>query len=97
VKFRTSELWSQEFANEKPEVSTYPNPATDVLNFNINSELNNVKTYELLNITGAIVRSEATEKNNTEFNVSDLAEGLYIYRVSTEKEIIKTGRVVIKN
>jgi len=82
---------------EKLEVSTYPNPSNDVLNFSINTEINEVVTYELLNITGSIVRSEATQQNKTKFNVSDLAEGLYIYRVSTEKEIIKIGRIVIKH
>jgi len=97
VQYLAGTVGIADLNKEKLEVSTYPNPATDVLNFNINSELNDVKTYELLNITGSVVRSEATQQNKTKFNVSDLAEGLYIYRVSSEKEIIKTGRVVIKH
>ena len=97
VQFLAGTVGVTDLNKEDLEVSTYPNPATDVLNFNINTELNEVVTYELLNITGSIVRSEDAQSNNAKFNVSDLAEGLYIFRVSTEKEIIKTGRVVIKH
>ncbi len=97
VEYKAGTASIGDLNREKFEVSTYPNPATDVLNFSINSEVNEIVTYELLNITGSIVRSEVTRQNETEFNVSELAEGLYIYRVSSEKEIIKTGRVVVKH
>lgn len=83
--------------NEEVEVLTYPNPATDVINFNIKTDINEVITYEVLNITGVVVRSKAAKSNNAKFSVSDLAEGLYIYRVSSDKKIIKSGRVVIKH
>lgn len=97
VKFAAGTTGIDDLNTQSLEVSTYPNPATDVLNFNIDTELNEVVTYELLNITGSVVRSEAAQSNSAKFNVSDLAEGLYIYRVSTDKEVLKTGRVVIKH
>ncbi len=97
VQFLAGTVGMEDISKEAIEVSTYPNPATDVLNLNMNTELNEVVTYELLNITGSVVRTETAQRNNAKFYVSDLAEGLYIYRVSSEKEIIKTGRVVIKH
>jgi hypothetical protein len=44
-----------------------------------------------------VVKKEATQQNNLKFNVTDLNEGLYLYRVSTDKNILKTGRVIIKH
>lgn len=97
VNYATIPTSVGELNSEEIEVSTYPNPASDVLNLNLNSNINTEITFELLSITGATVRSEVSQQNNVKFNVSDLAEGLYLYRVSTNRDIVKTGRVVIKH
>jgi hypothetical protein len=97
VEYLAGTVGVEDFAAEKLNVSTYPNPASDVLTFTVDAENNDLITYELLSITGATVRTEATIETNVKFNVSDLSEGLYLYRVSTDKDIIKTGRVVIKH
>jgi len=97
VQYLAGTVGMGELDKEKLEVSTYPNPASDVITFAVNAEVSDAITYELLSITGATIRTEVTVEPEVQFNVSDLTEGLYLYRVSSDKEMIKTGRVVIKH
>ncbi len=57
-------------------VRIFPNPATDY----INVEGNNVKSIEIYSLAGALV---AAEKAETTLNVSNLAKGTYLVKVTT--------------
>lgn len=57
-------------------VRIFPNPATDY----INVEGNNVKSIEIYSLAGALVTAEAGE---TTLNVSNLAKGTYLVKVTT--------------
>lgn len=81
------------------EVSAYPNPATEqlVVGFNLTAAAKNV-TVEISNALGQVVKSVDMGAANdgaykTTINVSDLADGMYIYTVNADGQ--KTSNKVL--
>ncbi|MGZ3866552.1 MAG: T9SS type A sorting domain-containing protein [Bacteroidia bacterium] len=71
-------------------LSVYPNPASDVLIAEIESEKEFSLTCSLVNALGIEVRKEKKfdlikGKNSLKMNISDLPEGIYILKFSNEK------------
>ncbi|HTF04856.1 MAG TPA: PKD domain-containing protein, partial [Bacteroidia bacterium] len=58
----------------------YPNPANDVLVINLNASANS--TVEVFDITGKAVLTEQQSGQKLLINVSGLAEGMYVLRVT---------------
>ena len=63
-----------------------PNPATDLLTLNYYGEKGE-SVFELINCLGVSVFSQISLTNQVSFNVGGLAPGLYLARVSSEKDI----------
>jgi hypothetical protein len=63
----------------KNSVSIYPNPATEVLNLNVDSKINSADIYDL---AGKLVKSASVADNKV--NVKDLQNGTYVLKVNTE-------------
>ena len=61
-------------------LSAYPNPTTEVLNVNLNT---NVETVSILSLDGKLISNEVVNSNKIELNVADLAAGVYFYEVVT--------------
>jgi hypothetical protein len=80
----------------KTDVLVYPNPANNLVNFNLNNEVDDVYTIELFDVLGkkmaTITDNKALNKgdNTLEFNTSALPNGTYTYKVSSNT-INKTG------
>jgi hypothetical protein len=74
----------------KLATSAYPNPASDVLNIEMNGE-----TIESVNITTLEGKIVATSTVGT-INISDLNAGMYIYNLTTVSGKISTGNFVKK-
>lgn len=68
--------------------SYYPNPVSDVLNFNYSANITGVEVFNLL---GQQIIVKSFNQNNVQLNVSQLAAGTYMVKVSTENasKIIK--------
>ena len=64
-------------------VSIYPNPTSEYVNIEVNSEIQFVTIYDL---NGAIVQTES--KNH--FAIKNLESGIYIISIETENEVITT-------
>ncbi|MGL4599155.1 MAG: PKD domain-containing protein, partial [Bacteroidia bacterium] len=79
------------------QVAVYPNPVTDASVLQVQStEISGAFTFELIDVTGRIVRTENGIINETtNFNRNDLAAGIYTYRIVHESHIIGTGKLVI--
>ncbi|WP_026450706.1 T9SS type A sorting domain-containing protein [Aequorivita capsosiphonis] len=60
-------------------VSFYPNPVTDVLHINSNQTIDSVAVYT---ITGQRVSNITSNNNNKELNISNLASGVYLVKVT---------------
>ncbi|MCK5782022.1 MAG: T9SS type A sorting domain-containing protein [Flavobacteriales bacterium] len=65
----------------KASVSLYPIPAGNNLTFK--SELNEVGTFDVFNISGKLMMSSKGNLNNNILNISKLNRGNYILKVST--------------
>jgi len=63
--------------------SYYPNPAKDILNLTAQTTLQKVIIY---NILGQEMISKEINDISTSINVSQLAQGAYILRVSTDNQ-----------
>lgn len=78
--------------HKKQDINIYPNPARK--KFVISDEQDHYRKYELMDMTGRLIETgEAVE--NTSVKTDDLQSGLYIIRLSNEKERIQK-KVIIK-
>ncbi|MGE0079122.1 MAG: PKD domain-containing protein [Bacteroidales bacterium] len=68
--------------NTLSAVKVYPNPASDLINVHLPDGLENV-TVELLSINGVKLSVIETSGNLTPINVSALAKGIYILRITS--------------
>ena len=69
----------KQIIDKETKLTLYPNPASDILNFEIeNYDLNERLTVEISDIKGRIVKSfELTSKNTNNIDISDLKNGIY--------------------
>jgi hypothetical protein len=80
----------------KTDVLVYPNPASNLVNFNLTNEVDDVYTIELFDVVGkkmaTITHNTALNKgeNTIEFNTNALPNGTYTYKVSSTT-MNKTG------
>jgi hypothetical protein len=68
----------------------YPNPVKNVLNLSYNKEISNVEVYNLL---GQKVSTDSVNANNAQIDMSDLSNGTYIVKVTSDNHV-KTIKVV---
>ncbi|MCG6190376.1 T9SS type A sorting domain-containing protein [Maribellus maritimus] len=66
------------------ELSVYPNPTSDFVMIHFDSELQD-KQYSLFDMTGKIIRLNYISKTDTRIDVSNLASGTYLLRISAKK------------
>ncbi len=74
-------------------IKLYPNPTTDFLTVEIKAAGN--KTVQLVDITGAIVKTATMSGSELKLDVSGLAKGTYVLSVTTENNRFNK-QVVIK-
>jgi ELWxxDGT repeat protein len=74
----------------------YPQPATETVSFNFNSDVKEVE-ISLFDIAGKELKKEVLEVyyNKTQVNVNDLSEGMYLVRLTSSDGRTATGRIVI--
>ena len=76
-------------------ISIYPNPANDHVNIEISSSLvSNHTTVEITDALGKLVMQETLGTEITRINISKLEEGVYFFKVSTNNQTVKVGKVV---
>ncbi len=78
----------------KTHMLVYPNPASDVLNININNA--NFKNSEIAvyNISGIEVIKTNMASNNSQLNIESLSNGVYFVKVSNQNGFNKTVKFV---
>jgi hypothetical protein len=65
------------------QVSIYPNPTSDILNFQTNEDINQLKIYS---ITGQLLQS--FEKPAKQINLSNFTQGIYKLKLDINGKII---------
>jgi large repetitive protein len=81
-------------------IAVFPNPAVEAATFSIRSTESGQASLEVLDVTGAKVavllngRISAGQELRVNFDVSDLASGIYMYRF-VQGETTEVGRVMV--
>jgi hypothetical protein len=78
------------------EIVSYPNPFNNELTIEIKNNKNTQLGIELNDVLGRTMFKIQGAKNQSSFkiNCSELAKGLYFYRILESMENIGTGKVV---
>ena len=82
-------LSNKDLSSNNLKFNLYPNPATDILNIAMETELKSVEIYSLL---GQKVLS--SDKNQVD--VSDLSKGMYMVRVEDVEGSVSTQKLVVE-
>lgn len=75
-------------------VNLYPVPAKDQVTISIDDSYENLD-FQILDITGSLVKSVENVNNGSSIRLSGLSEGLYLYRTFSKGSLVQTGRFVI--
>jgi uncharacterized delta-60 repeat protein len=86
------------FINKNTPLSIYPNPTTNVLNIDFKEPILDVVKLTITDISGRMVYQKRYDKalinNNLQINIGDLAAGLYVVNIVSDKENI--SRIIAK-
>jgi hypothetical protein len=83
-------------------VELYPNPASNMVNLNVNMTENTIATIKVMNINGQVVFEFNNEftiykgQNSILLNTESFANGLYIVQVTTSNQIYHRNLVISK-
>jgi hypothetical protein len=80
-----------EKSEENSKVSAYPNPVKDLLNINMSVAGNDI---QLFNSRGSLVMQTKTFGTNSQLNVSHLAPGLYLVKISKDGRLVSQLKVI---
>lgn len=70
---------------EKEVISVYPNPSKDIIN--INSTINSFNSISIVDLNGRVVKNVNFDSVvEAQISISDLASGIYVINVTSEKE-----------
>ena len=86
-------------AYEHIAISVGPNPATDYLTVNINSDRSESLQLDLTTVDGKFISSQAVRDSKRAvrtFDVSELSTGVYFLTVRSANEVVSTQKVVIQ-
>lgn len=79
--------------SENISFDIYPNPASEIVNMNINNRSNEEMEINIYDVIGNLVKSMALKQNQTAINIEDLSNGVYV--VSLKSKDITTNRKLI--
>ena len=83
--------------NSSP-VLIYPVPARNNLYMRINTEKTNELEIRIFNMAGQVIKSFSYEQGRHAFslNISDLENGIYLYRVNAASELLDAGKFAVQ-
>jgi len=71
--------------SENYTFSLYPNPASDIITFNIDNTNNADLTFNIYNIIGTLVKSEKLKQDNGQINIGYLNSGIYFVEIKSKE------------
>ena len=78
----------------KTKVSVYPNPATDLLNVNINNASFKNSSVSIFNISGTELLSSNMVGTSSQFNIESLSSGVYFVKIRNSNGFDKTVKFI---
>jgi hypothetical protein len=83
-----------EISEETPELIVFPNPATDFIR--LETESNEMTNLEIYNISGQLIATEIINSMEFSLNVSNFAKGLYLVKIQLADNIVITRKILIQ-
>lgn len=78
---------------EAIKYEVFPNPANDVLNFNLKE---NCKSVEIVSLDGKSLAIENITGTSTKVNIANLTSGVYMFKLTNDKGQVTTNKFVKK-
>lgn len=93
IPFSTSGLVDNNITNNS--FNFYPNPASDIINLDIEYLKDNNLTLNIYNIMGLLVNSKTIAKSQRQINIGDLNNGIYLLEIRTS-DWTKSQKLIIR-
>lgn len=78
------------------ELYVYPNPANNIINIEFHrNEYSDSNLFSVINNLGENVFTAILDKPLTTINTSLMPSGMYFYTFSNDKELLKSGKIII--
>ena len=78
------------------ELSTYPNPTSDLLVLNAENYNNPSLAYQLYDMQGNVMATEKLTNETTFIEMAKLSSGVYLLRITDAEKQVKTIKVIKK-
>ncbi|MEO0404642.1 MAG: T9SS type A sorting domain-containing protein, partial [Bacteroidota bacterium] len=91
---------SSEVVSEIGKIATYPNPSVGDSNVKFEVLEDGFTSIELIDITGTVQqvvfsqKAYAGEQYNIQINATDIPDGIYIYKLTTNKGVVSTKLMI---
>ncbi|MFV0304148.1 MAG: T9SS type A sorting domain-containing protein [Moheibacter sp.] len=92
INFYEGELAVSDIQNDTSSIAVYPTVASESFNVSSKSNINQIVVF---NTAGQQVLNVKTQGSSTQVNVSTLPSGVYIVKISTDKETL-SKKVIVK-
>jgi hypothetical protein len=93
--FRTIEPILENKQVEKQEFSIYPNPVTSFSVVTFHNPKNSCSFLYIYDITGHLISIRKTYSENFQISKSDFEQGVYIFKILTERQFQFSGKFII--
>ncbi len=81
---------------ENSSTNVYPNPATEIIHFDLSKQFNSV-TVQLYDITGKMIATSSFSKaQEMVMDINKFSPGVYFYKLITDGRLLKTERIVLQ-
>ena len=87
--FNNNTLSSSNFQSNNLKLNLYPNPATDLINISLETELKSIEIYSLLG-------QKVLTSDKNQVNVSNLSKGMYMVRVEDVEGSVSTQKLIVE-
>ncbi|WP_157983127.1 T9SS type A sorting domain-containing protein [Psychroflexus aestuariivivens] len=77
----------------KAELTTYPNPTTDVWNIETNVNISKIQVY---NVMGKLVSEQKVDANQATISSEGLSSGVYFAKIESDTKSLQTIRLIKK-
>jgi hypothetical protein len=83
--------------NEAIELIVYPNPANDILNFELSEAPQASYVIQLRDTQGRLVKTTGFNGLTSMLEINDITDGIYIYQIVSENTPLASGKVVVRH